>query len=74
MFELIMKKTKLPLGTSLQREQRKQHFINLFPFLRKEFPQLKSNQLKSESFFKELFPNEPIDLSKLRTIKKFQEI
>lgn len=69
-----MKKTKIPLGTSLQREQRKQHFINLFPFLRKEFPQLKSNQLKSESFFKELFPGETIDLSKLRTIKKFQEI
>ena len=70
----MTKKTKLPLGTSLQREQRKQHFINLFPFLRKEFRALKSNELKSEKVFSELFPNEPIDLSKLRTIKKFQEI
>lgn len=69
-----MKKTKLPLGTSLQREQRKQHFINLFPFLRKEFRILRIHELKKDSVFEELFPNEPIDLSKLRTIKKFQEI
>jgi hypothetical protein len=69
-----MKKTKIPLGTSLQREQRKQHFINLFPFLRKEFRILKANELKKDSVFEELFPNEPIDFTKLRTIKKFQEI
>ena len=70
----MTKKIKLPLGTSLQRQQRQQHFINLFPFLRKEFRTLKANELKKDSVFEELFPNEPIDLSKLRTIKKFQEI
>ena len=70
----MTKKIKLPLGTSLQRQQRQQHFINLFPFLRKEFRILKLNELKKDSVFEELFPNEPIDHSKLRTIKKFQEI
>lgn len=70
----MTKKIKLPLGTSLQREQRKQHFINLFPFLRKEYRILKATELKKDSVFEELFPNEPINHSKLRTIKKFQEI
>jgi ribosomal protein L19E len=70
----MRKKIKIPLGTSLQREQRKQHFINLFPFLRKEFRALKENELKSKKVFTELFPDEPIDFTKLRTIKKFQEI
>ena len=70
----MIKKTKLPLGTSLDRQQRKQHFINLFPFLRKEFRELKWNELKKDSTFEELFPDEPIDHTKLRTIKKFQEI
>jgi|688.fasta_scaffold570901_3 hypothetical protein len=70
----MIKKIKVPLGTSLQREQRKQHFINLFPFLRKEFRVLKENELKSEKVFTELFPNEAIDFTKLRTIKKFQEV
>ena len=70
----MIKKTKLPLGISLQRQQRQQHFINLFPFLRKEFRMLKINELKKDSVFEELFPGELINLDKLRTIKKFQGI
>ena len=70
----MRKKIKVPLGTSLQREQRKQHFINLFPFLRKEFRALRENELKSEKVFQELFPDEAVDFTKLRTIKKFQEV
>lgn len=69
-----MAKTKINLGMSLERQQRKQHFVNLFPFLRKEFRILKESEIKSEKVFKELFGDEQIDFTKLRTIKKFQEI
>jgi len=51
----------------------KEHLIHFFPFLNKEFRPLKENEIRSEEVFKELFPNEPIDISKLRAVYMFQQ-
>jgi len=50
----------------------KEHLLHFFPFLRTEFRKLDKKELKSEKTFKELFPNESIDFSKLRTLYKYQ--
>jgi len=50
----------------------KEHLLHFFPFLHKEFRKLDEKELQSEETFKELFPNEPIELYKLRTIYVYQ--
>jgi hypothetical protein len=50
----------------------KEHLKHFFPFLHKEFRKLEEKELQSEETFKELFPNEPIELYKLRTIYVYQ--
>lgn len=50
----------------------REHLIHFFPFLNKEFRKLDKKELKNEKTFKELFPNEETDLSKLRTLYKYQ--
>jgi len=50
----------------------KEHLIHYFPFLNKEFRKLSDDELQSEEVFKELFPNEPIELHKLKAIALFQ--
>lgn len=50
----------------------KEHLIHFFPFLNREFRKLDKKELKSEKTFKELFPNEETDFSKLRTLYKYQ--
>lgn len=69
-----MKKIKLPLGTSLQTEQRKEHFKRVLPFLRKPYRAITEKETKSVDVFSELFPNDTVDLSKLRAIFKFQQL
>lgn len=51
----------------------KKAMIHFFPFLKKEFRKLKEKEVKSEKVFKELFPDEPIDLVKLKAVYKFQQ-
>ena len=70
----MKKKIKLPLGTSLQSEQRKDHFKRVLPFLRKNYRTITEKETKSNEVFSELFPNENVDLSKLRAIFKFQQL
>jgi len=50
----------------------KEHLIHYFPFLNKEFRKLDKKELKSEKTFKELFPDESVNLSKLTAIYKYQ--
>lgn len=52
----------------------KEHLIHYFPFLNKEFRKLSDDELQSEETFKELFPDEPIELHKLRAIATFQRL
>lgn len=51
----------------------KEHLIHFFPFLNKEFRKLSDDELQSEEVFKELFPNEDIELYKLKAIAAFQK-
>lgn len=51
----------------------KTHLKHFFPFLHKEFRKLEEKELQSEETFKELFPNEPIELWKLKTIFVYQK-
>lgn len=69
-----MKKIKLPLGTSLLTEQRKEHFKRVLPFLRKPYRIITEKETKSNEVFSELFPGDAVDLSKLRAIFKFQQL
>lgn len=50
----------------------KEHLIHYFPFLNKEFRKLSEGELHSEEVFKELFPDEPIELHKLKAIFVYQ--
>lgn len=52
----------------------KEHFIYFFPFLRNEFRKLTKKDLNNEKTFKELFPNEKFDNTKLKAIYHFQNI
>jgi len=51
----------------------KEHLIHYFPFLNKDFRKLSDDELQSEEVFKELFPDEPIELHKLKAIALFQK-
>lgn len=70
----MKKKIKIPLGTSLQLQQRKEHFKRVLPFLRKEYRTISEKECKSEDVFKELFPDEVIDLTKLKAVYVFQNL
>jgi len=50
----------------------KEHLKHFFPFLRTEFRKLEEKELQSEETFKELFPNDAVELWKLRTIYVYQ--
>lgn len=50
----------------------KEHLKHFFPFLKTEFRKLEEGELQSELVFIELFPNEDIELWKLRTIFCYQ--
>lgn len=52
----------------------KEHLLHFFPFLHKEFRKLKESELQNKETFKEFFPNEPVELWKLRTIYVFQNL
>lgn len=52
----------------------KENLKHYFPFLKKEFRNLEQKELKSQEVFKELFPNEPIELWKLKAIAAYQKI
>lgn len=70
----MKKKIKIPLGTSLQLQQRKEHFKRVLPFLRKEYRKISEKECKSEDVFKELFPDEVTDLTKLKAIFTYQNL
>ena len=49
------------------------NLLRLFhPFLNEKFRTIYADELKSEELFKELFPNEEVQLWKLETIWKYQ--
>lgn len=52
----------------------KEHLLHYFPFLKKEFRQIEKKELKSEKTFKELFPDEVVDFSKLKAIFEYQKV
>lgn len=51
---------------------KKEHLINFFPFLVKEFRRLEKKEITNESVFKELFPGEEVKFSKLNAVYQFQ--
>jgi len=51
----------------------KEHLLHFFPFLRTDFRKLEESELQSEETFKELFPNDVVELWKLRTIYVYQQ-
>lgn len=51
-----------------------EHLFHFLPFLRNEYRLLKKEELNSEETFKELFPGEEIDLTKLEQIFEFQKV
>lgn len=52
----------------------RENLLHFFPFLKKEFRLLAKSELKSEKTFNELFPDEVIDLVKLKAIYNYQQI
>lgn len=52
----------------------KEHLFHFLPFLRNDYRKLTKTETTSEEVFKELFPDEEIDLSKLEQIYAFQNI
>jgi hypothetical protein len=50
----------------------KSNLREVHPFLNKKFRTVYHDEIKSETVFKELFPNEPIELYKLDAIWKYQ--
>jgi len=67
-----MKKKTLHLK-DLGKAHTKEHLRRIFPFLKQPFRELSYKEITSETVFKELFPNEPIDLSKLKAIYEYQK-
>jgi hypothetical protein len=53
---------------------KKEHFIHFFPFLNKEYRTIELAEITSEATFKELFPDEVIDYSKLNAVYHYQNI
>jgi hypothetical protein len=51
----------------------KEHLKHFLPFLREEFRVITFEETTSEEVFKELFPNEKTDLSKLDAIYQYQK-
>ena len=51
----------------------KQHLLHFFPFLKKDFRTIEESEINSEETFKELFPDEPIDLYKLKAVAAYQK-
>lgn len=51
----------------------KQHLLHFFPFLKKEFRTIEENEVNSEEVFKELFPDEDIELYKLKAVAAYQK-
>lgn len=51
----------------------KEHLIHFFPFLHKDFRKLSEDEIQSEETFKELFPDEPIELYKLKAVALYQK-
>ena len=51
----------------------REHLLHYFPFLKKEFRELEKSDIDNETTFKELFPDEEIDLSKLKAIALYQK-
>ena len=51
---------------------KKEHLLHYFPFLKKEFRQIAKEEINSEETFKELFPNEVYDSSKLKAVYEYQ--
>jgi hypothetical protein len=50
----------------------KSNLREVHPFLNQKFRTIYKDEIKSEIVFKELFPNEPIELYKLDAIWKYQ--
>lgn len=57
----------------LGKSHTKEHLNRFFPFLNREFREIKSDELESEETFRELFGDEQLDLNKLRVIFEFQK-
>jgi hypothetical protein len=53
---------------------KKEHFIHFFPFLNKKYRTIELSEITSEATFKELFPNEKIDYSKLNAVYHYQNL
>lgn len=51
---------------------KKEYLLHYFPFLKKEFRQIAKEEINSEETFKELFPNEVYDSSKLKAVYEYQ--
>jgi hypothetical protein len=53
---------------------KKEHFIHFFPFLNKKYRDIELAEITSEATFKELFPGEEIDYSKLNAVYHYQNL
>jgi primase-polymerase (primpol)-like protein len=51
-----------------------EHLFHFLPFLRNDYRKLTKAETTSDDVFKELFPDEEIDLTKLEQIYAFQNI
>ena len=51
-----------------------EHLFHFLPFLKNEYRKITKEELNSEETFKELFPEEEIDLNKLEQIFEFQKV
>lgn len=51
----------------------KEHLLHFFPFLKKEFRTITLKEAGDKKVFAELFPNDELDLSKLKAVYLFQQ-
>lgn len=69
-----MRKTKIKLGDSFQKETNRIHLRIFFPFLRKEYRKLDKKELNRKETLHELFGQEETDMEKLKIIFEYQNI
>lgn len=69
-----MKKTKIPLGDSFQKETNRIHLRRLFPYLRKEYRKINKTDLNKKEVLHELFGEQETDLAKLKVLFTYQAI
>ena len=70
----MIKKTKIPLGDSFNKETNRIHLRRLFPFLKHKYRTIEKKELNSKTTLNEIFGESETNLEKLLVLYKYQNI